>query len=247
MKNSNYNSVPVIASIIGSKTRKAMYLTNVTSLDGTRIYKDKWVPTSWNTNTKTEFRYTNKERGLQNVLLHTGKYYKFHFKQSVLLTDKGAVNVHGAVLDVAGLTKNKISSDKQTISWEHHSQSLVEFPMSKVTETMIIEKHSGMTIYNSIKSKLINGKVKEFYQLEDRYIIHIPTWLIRNFKERYTIRIIKEDNIPNDNNSETVIEKIALDSIIAENFDYITRDEMEFKEIDSLAQWEIDNPEYKSY
>ncbi len=104
-----------------------------------------------------------------------------------------------------------------------------------------------MTIYNSIKSKLINGKVKEFYQLEDRYIIHIPTWLIRNFKERYTIRIIKEDNIPNDNNSETVIEKIALDSIIAENFDYITRDEMEFKEIDSLAQWEMDNPEYKSY
>ena len=60
MKNSNYNSVPVIASIIGSKSRKAMYLTNVTSLDGTRIYKDKWVPTSWNTNTKTEFRYTNK-------------------------------------------------------------------------------------------------------------------------------------------------------------------------------------------
>ena len=46
MKNSNYNSVPVIASIIGSKTRKAMYLTNVTSLDGTRIYKDKWVQTS---------------------------------------------------------------------------------------------------------------------------------------------------------------------------------------------------------
>lgn len=246
MKNSNYNSVPVIASIIGSKTRKAMFLTNVTSLDGTRIYKDKWIPTSWNTNTKTEFRYTNKERGLQNVLVHTGKYYKFHFKESVLLTDKGAVNVHGAVLDVAGLTKNKISSDKQTISWEHHSQSLVEFPMSKVTETMIIERYTERNV-STIKSKLIDGKVKDYYQLENRYIIHIPTWLIRNFEERYTIRTVKEDTMDNDNNSETVIEKTALDSVIAQNFDYITRDEYNFLEVDSLTQWEIDNPEYKSF
>ena len=104
-----------------------------------------------------------------------------------------------------------------------------------------------MTIYNSIKSRLVNGKIKEFYQLEERYIVHIPTWLIRNFQERYTIKTIKKDTMPNDNNSETVIEKIALDSIIAQNFDYITRDEMEFQEIDSLTQWEIDNPEYKSF
>lgn len=246
MKNSNYNSVPVIASIIGSKTRKAMYLTNVTSLDGTRIYKDKWIPTSWNTNTKTEFRYTNKERGLQNVLVHTGKYYKFHFKESVLLTDKGAVNVHGAVLDVAGLTKNKISTNKQTICWEHHSQSLVEFPMSKVSESMIIERFTERNV-STIKSKLIDGKVKDYYQLENRYIINIPTWLIRKFEERYTIRTFEEDTIANDNNSETVIEKTALDSIIAKNFDYITRDEYNFLEVDSLTQWEMDNPEYKSF
>ena len=83
--------------------------------------------------------------------------------------------------------------------------------------------------------------------MENRYIIHIPTWLIRDFKERYTIRTIKQDTIPNDNNSETVIEQTALDSIIAQNFDYITRDEMNFQEIDSLTQWEIDNPEYKSF
>ena len=246
MKNSSYTSVPVIASIIGSKSRKAMYLTNITSLDGSRIYKDKWVPTSWNTNTNTEFRYTNKERGKNNVLVHPGKYYKFNFKSSVLLTDKGAVNEHGTLLDVDGLSKVKISSDKQTICWEYSSQSLVEFPMSKVTESMIVEKYNHRNVL-TIKSKLIDGKVKDFYQLEDRYIIHIPNWLIRNFEERYVIKLVQDDLVNNDNNSETVIEKTALDSIIAKNFDYISREEMNFLEIDSLTQWEIDNPEYKSF
>ena len=102
-------------------------------------------------------------------------------------------------------------------------------------------------MFPTIKSKLIDGKVKDYYQLENRYIINIPTWLIRKFEERYTIRTFEEDTIANDNNSETVIEKTALDSIIAKNFDYITRDEYNFLEVDSLTQWEMDNPEYKSF
>ena len=47
MNNSNYQSVPVLASVIGSKTRKAMYLVNITSMDGEKVYKDKWVPVQW--------------------------------------------------------------------------------------------------------------------------------------------------------------------------------------------------------
>jgi hypothetical protein len=246
MKNSSYNSVPVIASIIGSKSRKAMYLTNITSLDGSRIYKDKWVPTSWNTNTTTEFRYTNKERNIHNQLVHTGKYYKFNFKESVLLTDAGAVNPHGAVLDVQGLSKVKISNQRQAIQWEYESQSLVEFPMSKASESMIIDRYDERNV-STIKSKLINGKVAEYYQLQDRYIIHIPKWLIKNFEERYTIKEIVDDVMSNEDSYETIIEKTALDSVIAKNFDYITRNEMNFEDIDSLTQWELDNPEYKSY
>lgn len=246
MKNSTYNSVPVIASIIGSKSRKAMYLTGITSLDGTRIYKDKWIPTSWNTNTKTEFRYTNKERGIHNQLVHTGKYYRFDFKESVLMTDQGAVNEHGSVLDVKGLTKVKISDSRQTIAWEYESQSLVEFPMSKASEAMVIEKYDDRNV-SRIKSKLIDGKVADYYQIQDRYIIHIPKWLIKNFEERYTIKESIDDYMANEDNYETVIEKTALDSVIAKNFDYITRNEMNFEEIDSLTQWEMDNPEYQSY
>ena len=51
----------------------------------------------------------------------------------------------------------------------------------------------------------------------------------------------------NEDSYETIIEKTALDSVIAKNFDYITRNEMNFEDIDSLTQWELDNPEYKSY
>jgi hypothetical protein len=245
MKNSTYNSVPVIASIIGSKSRKAMYLTNVTSLDGKRIYKDKWIPTSWSSNTKVEIRYTNKERGIINQVVHAGKYYKFHFKDSVLLTDKGAVNSYGAKLDVPGLQINKVSNGKVTIEWEHHSQSLVEFPMSRVSEAMIIDKYNKRNV-SAIKSKLVDGKVKDYYELEDRYIIYVPTWLIRNFEERYTKKISQVELFENDNMFETVIEKTAKDSQIQEQFSYIDRREMNFEAIDSLTQWELDNPEYAS-
>ncbi|MEN8857278.1 MAG: hypothetical protein ABF260_04355 [Flavobacteriaceae bacterium] len=243
MKNSIYKSVPVIASIIGSKSRKAMYLTNVTSLDGKRIYKDKWIPTSWSNNSSIEIRYTNKEKGIDNQVVHAGKYYKFHFKDSVLLTEKGAVNTFGAKLDVDGLKINKVSSSRQTVQWEHHSQSLVEFPMSKVSESMIIDTHNTRNV-STIKSKLINGKVKEYYQLEDRYIIHIPTWLIRNFEERYTKKEIQTELFSNDNDFETVIERTEYDSKLQEQFSYIDRTEMNFETIDCLTQWEIDNPEY---
>lgn len=245
MKNSTYNSVPVIASIIGSKSRKAMYLTNVTSLDGTRIYKDKWVPTSWSSNSKYEFRYTDKERGIHNQLAIPGSYYKFNFKDSVLMTDQGPVNEHGTNLEVKGLTKVKISASRQTVEWDYDSQSLVEYPMYKVTEAMVIERHDDRNV-SAIKAKLIDGKVVEYLQLKDRYIVYIPTWLIKNFQERYTVKTIDVDLMHNDNNYESVAEQTALDSIIADNFSYITRDAMHFEETDSLTQWEIDNPEYAS-
>jgi hypothetical protein len=44
-----------------------------------------------------------------------------------------------------------------------------------------------------------------------------------------------------------VAEDIALQSVTNEQFSYIDRTEMNFESIDSLSQWEIDNPEYASY
>jgi len=246
MKTSSYKSVPVIASIIGSKSRKAMYLTNVTSLDGNRIYKDKWIPTSWSTNSKHEYRYTNIERGIHNQLIVSGKYYKFGFKESVLMTDDGPVNSFGALLTVEGLTKVKLSSARQTIEWEHESQSLVEFPMRKVSEAMLIDKYDGRNV-STIKSRLVDGKVVEYLQLKDRYIIYIPTWLISNFEERYTVKESLPELFDNDNEFYGVAEDTALQSNINAQFDYINRDTMNFETLDSLSQWEQDNPEYASY
>ena len=57
MKNSNYQSVPVLASVIGSKTRKAMYLVNITSMDGEKVYKDKWVPVQWGDGVTIDWTY----------------------------------------------------------------------------------------------------------------------------------------------------------------------------------------------
>lgn len=58
MTNSTYQSVPVIASVIGGKSRKAMYLVHITSLDGSKIYKDTWVPTSWQNFDEPDSKFT---------------------------------------------------------------------------------------------------------------------------------------------------------------------------------------------
>ena len=189
MKTSSYNSVPVIASIIGSKSRKAMYLTNVTSLDGKRIYKDKWMPTAWN----------------DNVL-----------KQRI------------------------------TVEWDFDSQSLVEFPMSRVTESMQIDAFTDNC--SNITTRLVNNKPVEYLQLTERIIVFITKWVINSFEERFTIKE-EVDNCDNDDDFQTVIERTAYDSQLQEKFDYIDRDSMYQAEFDTdhLTQWEQDNPEYATY
>ena len=55
----SYKSVPVIASIIGTKSRKSMYIYHVTSLDGETIYQDRYVPVRWGDNVTIEWEQTN--------------------------------------------------------------------------------------------------------------------------------------------------------------------------------------------
>ena len=43
-----YDSVAIAAHVIGAKSRKAMYLVQPQSMDGNTIYKNAWIPTSWN-------------------------------------------------------------------------------------------------------------------------------------------------------------------------------------------------------
>ena len=196
MNNSNYQSVPVLASVIGSKTRKAMYLVNITSMDGEKVYKDKWVPVQWG----------------QGV----------------------------------------------TIDWEYYSTSeLVEFPLKNKSEIMIIEKHNASGKSN-IVDRLVNGKSQSYYQMTDRFIVYIPTWLIKNFEIKYrkTSKVDKEKASEleqltyhhNDDSPYSVMEDTVYMSEQAMELEYRPSAQrmlsgLEY-ENDALAQWEIDNPEY---
>jgi hypothetical protein len=201
---SNYKSIPVIASVIGSKTRKAMYIVNVTNLKGTTLYKDKWIPCQW-------------------------------------------------------------GQDKR-IKWEYHSQSFVEFPMSKASQAMQFESYD-LTNISRFNTKLVNGKKQRFYEMVDRYIIHVPVWLINSFEVvgRRSSDIQQDintsvrfsswrdygvDEDANDDNPESVAEQTAIDSRTEEHFSYRPdRDSLylggiQIESSDSHSQWIEDHPEY---
>jgi len=46
----SYDSIIINAAFVGSKSRKAIYLVNPRNMDGTVIYKDISLPTSWQDN-----------------------------------------------------------------------------------------------------------------------------------------------------------------------------------------------------
>jgi hypothetical protein len=198
----NYTSVPVIASVIGSVSRKAMYLVHPTSIDGEKIYKDTWIPIQW--------------------------------------TD----------------SNNQV----QRIDWEPHSQSLIELNMSKASRSMIIDQ-------SNIVKRLVNSKVQSYLELNERIIVYIPTWMltkkrvIENNIEKTIDPIIsvkytraqqqEEDLFTNDNEYYGVAEEFCQKSY---NTNYIKdRAESTYslqfasEDIDSVQQWEMDNPEYLSY
>lgn len=253
MKNAKYQSVPLVASVIRSVSGKAIYLTHVTSLDGSRLYSDGWCPVRWGKAQAIEWRYTDKPRNINNVLVIPGTYYKFSFKNSVLMTTTGPVNEHGAPLQVPGLVKHIIQGTRQVIDYEFHSQSLVELPMSKVTPSMDIDRYKDNC--SMIKSRLVDGQVKEYLQLTDRWILHIPKFAMGNLKERaLKRRIMQEDLFTNDENPESIIEQVAYDTDLQDKFSYLDRAEL-FQDArpassnstrDALRQWELDNPDYSS-
>jgi hypothetical protein len=184
----NYKSIPIVASVIGSKSRKAMYIVHPTNVKGTTLYKDKWIPTQW-------------------------------------------------------------GQDKR-IKWEYHSQSFVEFPMSKATQAMMFESYD-LTNISRFNTKLVDGKPQQFYELIDRYIIHVPVWLINSFEVQATrVEKVVTDNFDNDDNPESIIEQIAKDSHIADKFSYrgdandLYMSEFAIEDSQSLQQWDSDNPDY---
>ena len=194
----DYKSIPIVASVIGSKSRKAMYIVHPTNVKGTTLYKDKWIPTQW-------------------------------------------------------------GQDKR-IKWEYHSQSFVEFPMSKATQAMMFESYD-LTNISRFNTKLVDGKPQRFYEMIDRYIIHVPVWLINSFEVQATRANDERKNEQgnsrfsswrdyNDDNPETIAEQTAKDSHTDLHFSYrpdrnnMYQSEFAVENSDSLSQWDSDNPDY---
>lgn len=204
----NYKSIPVIASVIGSVTRKAMYITHVTSINGETIYHDTWIPVSW--------------------------------------------------LD------NK-SKEKQFIEWENHSQSLVQFPISKATKSMIIDE-------NNIIRRMVDNKATSYMELTERFVLYLPFWFftekkvindtgmeetidpILKTKFKKTTSEEEQNELFNDDEFFSIIEEKAAHK--TEGLRNYLTDRAEntfglqfYEETDrsSIQQWELDNPEYQSY
>ena len=53
----SYKSVPVVCSVIGTRTEKSMYIFNVESLDGHTIYQDRYVPLRWGKHKETKIEW----------------------------------------------------------------------------------------------------------------------------------------------------------------------------------------------
>lgn len=186
---SSYKSVPMVVSIIGSKSRKSMFIVNPTSLDGKKQYKNKWIPISWNESGTTQ----------------------------------------------------------RTIEWSHHSQSYVEFPQNLITESMVIDDFNTRNVSN-FASRLVDGNVQTYYTMIDRFVVYIPTWLMRTFELKFTaVPVVDDEYYHNDDNPTSVAEETCLLSHEQKLFDYMEdRVNMGFSSVEpALAQWEIDNPEYQ--
>lgn len=189
-----YTSVQIIASVIGSVSRKAMYLVQPESFDGSKIYKNTWIPVQW-----------------------------------------------------------KDNNEDVRIDWEEYSQSYVELPMSKVTPSMLIDLHDNRNVSN-VKHRIVNGKDQAYLALERRILLHVPTWMMRNFEIKYKRQDIPADDLfHNDDEFYGVAESQA---------DHLNKGLREYQEdraastyslqfldteVSSIEQWERDNPEYLSY
>lgn len=256
-----YTSVPVIASIIGSVTRKAMYLVQPTSLDGTKIYHNTWIPVSWNGTETRELRYTNKRYGIIDKLLVPSTYHRFEDHGQLLITKNGPVDEHGNYIHIDGL-KTVTTPKRQRIEWSvHNHDQIIELDMKKATPSMVYD-------HNDVVRRLVDGQVKSYIQLHTQYVIHIPIWMVtertvkkdgKTEKLDPIVRVrlskpttkVEEESLFNDDQFYGVAESKALDS---QNQEYIldrphATAGLMFgdTELSSIQQWELENPEYISY
>lgn len=256
-----YKSIPVIASVIGSVTRKAMYIVQPTSLDGSKIYHDTWIPVSWNGTETRELRYTNKRYGIINKLLVPSTYHRFEEHGQLLITKNGPIDEYGNYIHIEGV-HTVTTPIKQKIEWEvHNHDELIEFDMKRATPSMMYD-------HKDVVRRVVDGKPKSYLQLQQRILLHIPIWMItprtvqKEGKTTTSEPIIKvrlskpqkqeaDEQLFNDDEFYGVTESrcmASLDQDYIQDRPHATAGLMfGDTELTSIQQWELENPEYISY
>ena len=240
----SYKSVPVIASIIGTKTRKSMYIYHVTSLDGETIYQDRYVPVRWGDNVTIEWEQTN------DMVVQ----FPLSDARPIMIIPK--YNDIG----ISNIVSHRLPNGKIQNYYEMTSRYIVYIPMwlflqqTKKDEhgnPVIKRDHQGNKVVKTHPSGEVmyhEGTTKPVYVFEKdpntgfkaKYTKFIPSIASQEDEKLYT----------NDDSPYTIAEDTAYKSEQELNFDYRPSADtmltgLEF-ENDSLAQWEIENPEYAS-
>ena len=140
---------------------------------------------------------------------------------------------------------------REIIEWRHATPEYVEFPRNKVTPAMLVETLSTYGVGDTlIKSRLVDNKVQQYIELQQRIDIAIPTWFIKNLKVKFRKVVHKDEpqEFSNSHSHYSIIDDVAKQShdalILQERPDTDWMVSEQGMREPAIEQWLKDNPEY---
>ena len=158
MKNSSYKSVPVLATVIKSVSGKAVYLYNITSLDGEIVYKERWIPQTWNSKgTRMVLQAETHEQQLVE--------FPLSLKTNGMLIPKYS-GIHGTI--VSRVVNGKSQSYYQCIDrYLIHIPLWLFLPKKKVVNgKQVVEENTGFQ-KKFTKVQTSSAKQTELFENDD--------------------------------------------------------------------------------
>jgi hypothetical protein len=147
---------------------------------------------------------------------------------------------------------DKSSNERHVIQWQDVSQEYVELPMREVTPGMLVETLSTHNGGDSlVGSRMVDGKVQQYVELNQRIEIAVPKWAMRNFKRKYT-KVVRDESAQSDLFENEYSHYNIIDNVAKTSHEQHVLQERPLAEWftseggaePAIDQWLIDNPEY---
>lgn len=207
MNNSSYKSVPVLATVIKSVTGKAVYLYNITSLDGNIVYKERWIPQTWN---------SQGQRMVLSAQCHTQQLVEFPLSlktQSMLIP-----KYHGA----HGTIVNRIVNGKSQSFYQVTERYRIEIPLwlflpKKDKDGKEVKDSGFVRKFSSVASQ---PKQVELFENDDLYFGVAEQVAHQSHVDRMFDYRPQANDMVSDGSLEAVNE--SLKQWYADNADYVT-------------------------